>query len=77
VSVTPDLATLAPNGKLAFGATVDGSRTQPVTWIVLEGPPGGAVGSTGAYRAPNKIGDFHLIALSPASVGGMATIEVR
>jgi hypothetical protein len=76
VAVQPGALALGPNGKQAFSATVNGSVNQLVAWVVLEGAYGGAVSSTGTYRAPLRTGRFHLLAISADSVAGLAVIDV-
>jgi hypothetical protein len=65
VSIFPTSNVLGPLGVGDFGATVNTSLNQNVTWSVQEGAAGGAITASGQYTAPNsKTGLFHVIATS-------------
>ncbi len=76
VTVNPSTVTLAPLGTQKFTATVTGASNTQVTWRVEE-PDGGTIDNQGNYQAPNKTGDFHVIATSVADTTKSAKAAVH
>jgi hypothetical protein len=81
IKLTPTSATVAPGGKVAFGATAYDQfaialTTQPIfTWKVISGP--GTVSSTGVYTAPSKTTGTATVQASAGGVSGTATVQIR
>jgi hypothetical protein len=73
VSVSPEAASLSPNGTATFTASAAGPA---VSWSVLEGSPGGSITAAGVYTAPSAAGTYHVTA-SSGSVSATATVTVK
>jgi hypothetical protein len=77
VTVQPESAFLAPEGRQSFASAVTGATSLAVTWSVLEGSAGGTVAVGGVYTAPAAAGTYHVVARSVASgTTGQATVVV-
>lgn len=77
VGVVPSWEQVAPNGTVAYQATVTGTANTAVTWAVTEAA-GGTIDGQGNYRAPSTDGSYHVVATSAAdpSVSGVAQVVV-
>ncbi len=78
VSVTPQVASVAPAGTVSFTATVTGTtgaQSKAVTWSVQE-TGGGTVDSAGNYTAPAIVGTYHVSATSVADTSKRDTATV-
>jgi hypothetical protein len=78
VVVTPRSTRALTGGTVQFTAIVTGINDTSVTWSVQEGSTGGTVSSTGAFKASNTVGEYHVIATSNANpaVSGSAAVTV-
>jgi hypothetical protein len=63
VSVSPPQVSLFTNRTQQFSALVSGTDNAAVTWSVAPAD-GGSITSTGIYTAPNKEGNFKVVATS-------------
>jgi Bacterial Ig-like domain (group 2) len=82
MTISPQTASLAPNGTCQFTATVQGSNNQGVAWLV-DGVAGGnttvgTISSNGLYTAPNQTGSHTITATANVlpSYGVNATANV-
>ena len=75
VAITPVTVTLNQGATKQFNATVTGTTNKAVKWEADEG----SVSDEGLYTAPNKVGTFHVRAISgeDTSKYAEATITVR
>ena len=62
ISIFPPGGTVSQGAMVQFTATVTGNSG--VNWTVQEGAAGGSITSSGVYTAPNKAGNFHIVATS-------------
>lgn len=85
VTVTPASANVVVNGTQAFGAVVNNSGTQTVTWDVNGVVPGtastGTINSAGLYTAPSSVPTpatvtVHATSLATPSAVGSASVTV-
>lgn len=73
VVVSPAEDFVAPGGTLTLSGVAVGPVDPRVSWSVDEGATGGSVDASGAYRAPQAGGPYHVTATSRASPGAKAT----
>ena len=66
--VTPARVELGQDRIQRFTTTATG-----VTWAIEEGAAGGTIDQTGRYRAPNVVGEYHLLA---SARGGVTRIPI-
>jgi Galactose oxidase, central domain len=76
VSVSPNPATVFLGAMQTFTATVAGTNSKAVTWIVQEGAAGGSITSAGVYTAPQVPGTYHVIATSMVDTTQNATATI-
>jgi len=75
VEVQPPGVELLPVGRVRFAASVSGTIDTSVTWEVVEAA-GGAIDSSGLYRAPQALGTYHVRAISRAAPSAQGTAVV-
>ena len=75
VLISPPTANVIQGATQPFTATVNGTSNPAVNWTVQEGA-GGSITSMGVYTAPNKFGNFHVIATSQADSTKSSTAVV-
>jgi hypothetical protein len=76
ITISPSIVDLPAAGTQQFSAIVSGSSDNVVSWVVLEGIPGGSVSASGLYSAPNVVGVYHVLATSHADSSQTATATV-
>lgn len=66
--VSPASVTLHAGDNQQFSATLQGAAAGKVTWSLAEEAAGGSIDTeTGAYKAPNKAGTYHVVATSASN----------
>jgi hypothetical protein len=76
ISISPELASVAPYARQAFTVTVSGTGDQSATWSIPEGIAGGEITSDGVYTAPATTGTYHVVATSHADETKSATATI-
>lgn len=82
IAISPTTGMLAGSSTEQFTATLQGSASSPITWLVDQIAGGsatvGTISSTGLYSAPAQAGSHIITAASPlnASVAANATVSV-
>ncbi len=71
VAVNPSSASVAPNGKQQFTATVNNASNQAVAWAVPGGTVNGTIDATGLFTAPATVP--HPAAVTVTATSALAT----
>jgi hypothetical protein len=72
--IVPGPVVNPPNAELGQDRIQRFTATEPdVTWAIEEGATGGTIDQTGRYRAPNAVGQYHVLA---SARGGVTRVTV-
>jgi hypothetical protein len=66
LAAAPNSAIVTTGGTQTFTATVNGTASTAVNWLVSEGDVGGIISAAGVYTAPATVGVYHVLAISQA-----------
>ncbi len=76
VHITPSSFYLKQGASMSFTVAVFHAKDPTVNWSIQEGPPGGAISTSGEYTAPYVDGDYHVVATSKEDPTKSATATV-